>query len=533
MVETQDVELGRYRILAEIGRGSSGTVYRALDTLIGREVAIKSFHSPDRDAPGEPLRDELLREARSAGMLSHPNVVTVYDVVEGNDGSWLMAMEYVEGRSLARILAEDGPPEFERTVDWISQIAAALDYLHALDLVHRDVKPANVLVTGAGRLKLTDFGVASSARRAGSEEARGAGADDTEAILGTPAYMAPEQLLGREITPRADVWSLGVVLYELLTGRRPFEGRSVADAVHRVIHAPAPAPAELRSAGGGGAIPDGVRELLDRALAKDPSWRFASAGELARELRRVLYGTADETDEGDLTPAAMLERTLVSEPASGSTSGSPAGPATETRGSAVGAGRGPAFWRRAWDRLHPASRAALAALVIAPLALGALFAYRGLVPEAGTAEAGGLGVPEPEGRASEETAPDDGTRIGVAARGAAPSGIAASAPRVQVRIEFWSDAPEGALTVYGGGDELLHRGFSYYEWGWIFRRAPSTGGFEEEIAVPASLEALQVYVARSGSPAHSLEVPVNLEPGAHRVLRIHLPAAGEATAVWE
>ncbi len=497
------VELGRYRILGEIGRGASGTVYRALDTLIGREVAIKSFHSPAGDRSREGLRDELLREARSAGMLSHPNVVTVYDVLEGSDGSWFMAMEYVEGRSLAEVLADGAPLDFERAVDWISQIAAALDYLHAMGLVHRDVKPANVLVTGAGRLKLTDFGIASPAWSPTRGEAPGEGED--EEILGTPGYMAPEQILGREITSRTDLWSLGVVLYEMLTGRRPFAGRSVAQVVHRVVHSPVPPPEE------GPELPAGVRELLERALAKDPSGRFASAGELARKLRRVLYRAAGEAGEEDLSDAAMLDRTLVAAPA-----GSPR-PAPGGRVAA---------WQAGWRRLHSPTRVLvaglLAALLVALLAWGAVLASRDPAPAPEPAEGGGTAV---AGRSVEAPLPREG-RDGV------PGGAGARVPATTVRIELSSEVPEGVLTVYGAGEELLHRGFSYYRPGSLFGPTPSSGGFEVTIAVPAGVEALQIYVARLERPARRLEVPVRPETGSGPVLRIHLPAEGEATAVW-
>ena len=507
-------ELGRYRVLGEVGRGSSGTVYRALDTLIGREVAIKSFHTPAGGPSPEGLREELLREARSAGMLSHPHVVTVYDVAEGADGSWFMAMEYVEGRSLAEILAEDGPPDFERAVDWVSQIASALDYLHAMGLVHRDVKPGTVLITAAGQVKLTDFGIASPGRG----EADG----DDDAVLGTPSYMAPEQILGREITPQADVWSLGALLYELLTGGRAFEGRTVAEVVHRVVHAPVPEPEP------GSGHPPGVRALLERALAKDPHWRFASAGELARELRRILYRAAGEVGEGDLSDAEMLDRTLVTGPAAGHAATKRVAPRWRLP---RGASKRVA--------LRGAKRVALrggvvgaAVLVALLLGLSAVLAHRALVPE------------EPETGVGEEAAalPADDRSGGTAALPApdpdsgepapAPSEPAA-APAARVRLEFTSEAPEGVVRVYGGGEELLHRGFSYYEPGGLLGRKPTTGGFEEEVRVPVGLDALQVYVARPDAPARRLEVPGLLRPGQDRVLRVHLPAEGEATVAWE
>ncbi|HLE83751.1 MAG TPA: serine/threonine-protein kinase, partial [Thermoanaerobaculia bacterium] len=354
-------ELGRYRILGEIGRGASGTVYHALDTLIGREVAIKSFRPPAGETPAagapEPPGADLLREARSAGMLSHPNIVTVYDVIEGSGGAFSIAMEYVKGRSLAELLAESGRPDFERAVDWISQAAAALDHLHAMGLVHRDVKPANLLLTEDGRVKLTDFGIA----RSGPAE----GAQDEDAVLGTPGYMAPEQILGREATPRTDVWSLTVVLYEMLLGERPFAGRTVAEVVHGVVHAPVPAPAE------GAGLPDGVRALLERGMAKDPRWRFASAGELARELRQILYQAAGEAG-AELAGEEMLDRTLVTGPVP-----APAGP--PARRAETRSGR----------RLGGRAAVAAAALVAVALAGVVYLAYRALGPDPGVAVATG------------------------------------------------------------------------------------------------------------------------------------------------
>jgi len=598
-------ELGRYRILGEIGRGASGTVYHALDTLIGREVAIKSFRLSEAAAAAgsrENLREELLREARSAGMLSHPNVVTLYDVVESADGSFFIAMEYVEGRSLADVVAEGGPPDFERAVDWISQVAAALDYLHARGLVHRDVKPANILITDGGRVKLTDFGIAVPGP--------GAASDGGDAVLGTPNYMAPEQILGRELTPRADVWSLGVVLYELLSGRRPFEGRTVAEVVHRVVHEPAPPPGEDSG------LAPGVRPLLERAMAKDPRWRFASAGELARELRQILYQAAAAVGESE-SEADMLERTLVS----GLTPA--AAPAPGPASARSGLPRAVRAAGAAGRRLSGPSAAASAVLVAVALAGLVYLAYRWLdlgpgapaeldptvfalegptleahrllregkrllaagdaegaalffevvqrlepnLPEPdritrlrseAEAEARGLAadletarsaladrearelvasarrrVPAGEGESRDAIAALDLAGETLAAAGAAGEEPAPGGDGAGVRLEFTSDSPEGAITLYAEGQQLLRRGFSYYERSWWLGRTASTGGFEQDLTVPPGAEGLWVYVARANGPAQRLEIPGRFPRGSRTTLRIHLPAEGEATAAWE
>jgi serine/threonine-protein kinase len=507
-------ELGRYQILGEIGRGSSGIVYHARDTLLGREVALKSVRPPgsrgvaDDDTDAADLRAELLREARSAGMLSHPNVVTIYDVLEGADGTLYIAMEYVEGRSLADVLAASGPLDFERVVDLVSHIAAALDYLHAMGLVHRDVKPANILIASEGRVKMTDFGIAVSGGGSHLDPDREPGSGepthDSGAILGTPNYMAPEQILGREITPRTDVWSLGVVLYEMLAGRRPFDGRSVADVVHRIVHGPVP---EL---GEEGDHPARLRELLERALAKDPRWRFPSAGDLARDLRKILYEAAGEAG-GRLSETQMLDRTLVA-------LRRPAPPA-----------KAPSWRRGAVAAVLLAALLGVAAFAVGRLARGPFEQGGALAPEVapGRAERHAVLPPDARGAGGLERA-----RTSLSARrepGAeqrpAAEGMA------QVTVQFSSDAPEGVLTIYGGGEQLLQRGFSYYEPGWLLGKKPSSGGFEEELEVPPNVSTLWVYVARPGTSARRLEVPGRYRPGDPRVLRVHLPAEGDATAV--
>jgi len=265
--------LGRYRILGELGRGAMGVVYRAVDPVIEREVALKTLHADlPEDVAGE-VRVRFLREARSAGRLNHPNIVTIFDVGE-DGGAAYIAMELLEGPSLQQMLKERQPVAFHIAADIIAQVADALHHAHQYSIVHRDVKPANVVVSRSGRAKLTDFGVAyvpaSDVTQHGS-------------ALGSPRYMAPEQVLGQPIDRRADVFSLGVVLYEVLTRRNPFEwpgDTTVFALMQRIAGEPHPPLRQIDAA-----IPAGFDRIMDRALAKRPQDRYQSAGEFAADLR--------------------------------------------------------------------------------------------------------------------------------------------------------------------------------------------------------------------------------------------------------
>ena len=225
--------LGRYQLLDELGRGAMGTVYRAADPLIGREVAIKTLHATFPEEMMQDLRERFLREARSAGKLSHPNIVTVYDVGE-HEGIAYIAMELLPGRSLQQMLRAGPALPLETAVDFAAQLADALDHAHESAVVHRDVKPANVIVSPAGRCKLTDFGVAHLASSTMTQ------AGDA---LGTPRYMSPEQALGQKPDTRSDIFSLGIVLYEMLVRRTPFEraeDTSPYVLMHRIAGEPHP-----------------------------------------------------------------------------------------------------------------------------------------------------------------------------------------------------------------------------------------------------------------------------------------------------
>jgi hypothetical protein len=266
-------QLGRYRILGELGRGAMGVVYRAVDPLIEREVALKTLHN---ELPGDVIdevRARFLREARSAGRLNHPNIVTIFDVGQ-EGGAAYIAMELLEGPSLHQMLKERRPIPFHSAADIIAQVADALHHAHQYSIVHRDVKPANVVVLRTGRAKLTDFGVAyvpaSDVTQDGS-------------ALGSPRYMSPEQVLGQPIDARADVFSLGVVLYELLTRRTPFErpgDTTVYALMQRIANEPHPPLRQVDPE-----IPAGFDRILDRALAKRPQDRYQGADELASDLR--------------------------------------------------------------------------------------------------------------------------------------------------------------------------------------------------------------------------------------------------------
>jgi tRNA A-37 threonylcarbamoyl transferase component Bud32 len=256
---------GRYELLAELGRGGMGVVYRARDTRLDRMVALKRLSEHIRDHPRAVSL--LLQEARSAARLNHPNIVTVYDV-DYDDGAYFITMELMEGQPLNAVLQQRGRLT-PKAAAWVGQHAATgLAYAHERRIVHRDVKTANLFVTRERSLKVMDFGLAKMV-----EEVR----RRASLIAGSPSYMAPEQAQGLEVDGRADLYALGVTLFELLTGRLPFED---GDPAHHHQNTPPPDPRERVAS-----IPDPFAELVVRLMAKQPECRPAGAGEVAAQLR--------------------------------------------------------------------------------------------------------------------------------------------------------------------------------------------------------------------------------------------------------
>ena len=295
--------LGQYQIMDEIGRGGMGTVYKAWQPALQRYVAIKVLASHMRDPE---VIQRFQREASIAANLSHPNIVTIYDIAQ-QDGVLFIAMEYVDGRPLSDVITEAGALPIERLVRILRQVAEALDYAHRLHFVHRDIKPANILVTGEDRAIVTDFGIAKAL------EGSGATAQLTAAgtILGTPAYMSPEQIQGQPVDYRTDLYSLGVVCFEMLGGRPPFGGTTTAAILYAQVHTVPPSIRNLNPS-----VSKRVETAMERMLAKQPQDRFSTAGAFVAALggdvvtKPVTPQFADETN----TAVTMAGRSTASTP---------------------------------------------------------------------------------------------------------------------------------------------------------------------------------------------------------------------------
>lgn len=272
------MKIGRYEILDVIGEGAMGTVYRAHDPLIERTVAIKAVPADDLRQAGAAFESSFLREAQSAGRLSHPNIVTIYDVGETDEYAYI-AMEHLPGTTL-RVLMDKGPMPFDLVLDTAIQMAEALAFAHEHGVIHRDIKPANVIISGTrGRIKLTDFGIAHLSNR---EQAAGM-------MLGSPRYMSPEQAMGRQIGGSSDIFSLGSLLYEMVTGECAFGGDSLPAILYRVINE-MPMPPRSR----GNRLPAAFVDLLMRMLQKDPATR-PDARSLVAQLRSIASPAAPAT----------------------------------------------------------------------------------------------------------------------------------------------------------------------------------------------------------------------------------------------
>ncbi len=301
MIEPDTIIDGRYRVISRLGSGGMADVYLAQDQLLGRHLAVKVLHH--HFAEDQEFVERFRREASSAAALSHPNIVGIFDRGEWN-GTYYIAMEYVAGRSLKAIIREDGAIDPVTAIDIVIQILRAARFAHRRGVIHRDLKPHNVILDEEGRARVTDFGIAR------------AGASDmtlTGSVMGTAQYLSPEQAQGFAVSSASDLYSVGVILYELLTGVVPFEGESaVAIAYKQVSAAPRPA-SELNPA-----IPPSLDAVVMRALAKDPAQRYADADELIvaleheREALRAYQGAA--------IPAAypVAATALAEPPATGS-----------------------------------------------------------------------------------------------------------------------------------------------------------------------------------------------------------------------
>jgi eukaryotic-like serine/threonine-protein kinase len=271
----------RFRRPELIGRGGMGDIYRATDSVLGRVVAIKIL--AERFAQDTSVRERFTREALSAARLSgEPNTVTIYDVGEHDDRPYIV-MEHLSGGSLDDVLRDGGPQPPERVFTWLEQAARALDVAHREGVVHRDVKPANLMLDGEGNVHVADFGIASSA-----------GMDSltmTGTVLGTAGYLSPEQAQGERAGPASDRYALGIVAWELLTAKRPFESESPTAEAAAHVNAPIPA---VSSAGD---LPRELDPVFERALAKDPLQRYGTAGEFVAALRSAFSDAAGSTSE--------------------------------------------------------------------------------------------------------------------------------------------------------------------------------------------------------------------------------------------
>ena len=284
---TQPAQLGRYDVVAEIGRGAMGVVYRAVDPMLERTVAVKTINMALD--PGEMAQYEkrFTIEARAAGGLNHPNIVIIYDIGRSGDLAY-MAMEFLEGRELKELIAGNELTP-DRSLDIVALVADGLGYAHAHEVVHRDVKPANIMILNDGRVKITDFGIA----RMRTADVR----TQTGVVLGSPRYLSPEQVLGKRCDARADIFSLGVILYEMVAGQAPFNGIDVNSLMFQIVNFTPPPPSSINPA-----LPAMLDLIIAKALAKNADERYAGIAEFAADLRVCRQQGAATT--APLAPAA-------------------------------------------------------------------------------------------------------------------------------------------------------------------------------------------------------------------------------------
>lgn len=286
--------IGRYEIERELGHGAMAVVYKAVDPLIGRVVAIKTIRLETNIAlEKEELRQRLYREAQSAGKLNHPNIVTIYDMGEEGDLSYI-AMEYIEGETLDVWKSLHTIPPLEQTIAIVEQIALGLDFAAASGVIHRDIKPGNIMLTPDLKVKIADFGIAKIATSKMTQ---------TGLVMGTPSYMSPEQAMGKDLDGRSDLFSLGIIFYEMLTGEKPFSGTNPSTIIYKILHEEPVPPQQLNVT-----LHPGFGYIIRKMLAKDPAQRYQSCSEFLIDLKSYQSMDATVTIQAAQAPTAPVRR---------------------------------------------------------------------------------------------------------------------------------------------------------------------------------------------------------------------------------
>lgn len=287
-------QLGRYNIIGELGQGAMGTVYKAVDPLIDRIVAIKTINLSLAMDEKDEYESRFYQEAKAAGRLSHPNIVTIYDVGKSGEIAYI-AMEFLQGRELRDVLNDGKGMPVEQVINIVAQVAQGLAYAHEYGIVHRDVKPSNIMIVRDGHVKITDFGIARMASAAVRTQ--------TGMVLGSPKYMSPEQVVGKLTDQRSDIFSLGVMLYEMLTGQAPFAGENINAIMYQTLNSVPPPPSTLSPN-----VPEMLNFIVAKALAKKLDHRYQDAKEFAGDLyacRDRLPRPTSSHDMGAPSPSPM------------------------------------------------------------------------------------------------------------------------------------------------------------------------------------------------------------------------------------
>ena len=310
MAEEIPKKLGKYQITRILGKGAMGVVYEGWDSIIERTVAIKTIHKALLEGDGgQTLLDRFKREAQAAGRLMHQNIVAIYEYGE-EEGTPFIAMEYIKGKELKDYIKEQARFEVTQVVDIMTQTLSAMEYVHAGGVVHRDMKPANIILLENGHVKVADFGIARVENSTMTQMG---------AVMGTPSYMSPEQFMGQQVDKRADLFSMGAILYELLTGEKPFPGKAVATIMQKVLYAPVESPSTYNFN-----LPGAFDTVIKKALSKRPGDRFQNAKEFSEAIKLAadnkVANPSSSQPQGDDDDATMVttggddEATMVTAP---------------------------------------------------------------------------------------------------------------------------------------------------------------------------------------------------------------------------